>query len=518
MGNDETKRSEQIARGIYHLFLGNAASTFLVALAAVVVARILGPSEYGLYTIALIIPPVLFTSARLGVDAAATRYGSRLRSEGRDVEATAFVYSSTIFGLLAASPFVVIFLAISGQIAGGVLHRPDLAAVALPLGVISVVGQAVYTTASQGLTGLGRFRSAGALQALQGATRLVVAVTLVALGYGVVGAIAGYTTAFEVSGILGLLLVARLAGVLYPRSIWADVRTALRYGFPVYISTMATGFYVPAINTILAAAVSNQEVGGYAAALTFNTLVLLITYPISQALFPLFSRKVDDPKLLAETYASSLKFTALLVVPLSAFLIVFSRDLMVSFYSGSFAFGAGYLALTASVSLLAGIGSTSFAPLLNGIGHTRDALVATLSGSILAVFSAYLLIQSYGVAGAIVGQFLGGVLTLALGSWAVKQRLGSRLGLSGVLGVYAAAAASAVVCIPVALTIANTWLALVVGGGLMILVYVPSLALLRALNKEDLGSLRAQFSFSPTVSRILELLIRFYEAASRIVG
>ena len=68
---------------MYHLFLGNTTFTLLLAATSIVVGRQLGPSGLGLYAIALIVPPFLFTSIRLGLDSAATRFAARLTSEGR---------------------------------------------------------------------------------------------------------------------------------------------------------------------------------------------------------------------------------------------------------------------------------------------------------------------------------------------------------------------------------------------------------------------------------------------------
>ncbi len=73
MTNNQGRGSSTV-RGMYHLFLGNTSSTLMLAVSAIIGGRILKPDGYGLYTVALIIPPFLYLTVRLGMDAAATRY------------------------------------------------------------------------------------------------------------------------------------------------------------------------------------------------------------------------------------------------------------------------------------------------------------------------------------------------------------------------------------------------------------------------------------------------------------
>jgi O-antigen/teichoic acid export membrane protein len=287
------------------------------------------------------------------------------------------------------------------------------------------------------------------------------------------------------------------------------------YGWPVYLSTLASGFVAPAINTVLALTVSNSQIGGYALATTFSTLITLFTYPISTALFPLFSRRIDDHRSLGSTYRTAVWFTGLLVVPVASFVIAFSSPLMVTFYGRAYAFGSGYLALLGSIYLLAGIGSLAWSSLLNGIGHTRDVLMTTAVGSVVSVAGAIVLIQSMGVTGAIVGLVIGNVVMVALGTWMVRRRLETGLGLASTWKFYLAAALASGVCYPLSWLIRTPELSLVAGAAAYLILFIPFLALLKTMTKDTLGALRGYLGFSPIVSRPLDLAMRYYEFFAR---
>lgn len=501
------------AKGIYQLFIGNVAATLFLALASVIVGRILGPSGYGLYSIALIVPPFLFNATRFGQDAAATRYGARLRSEGKESEAVSFAYANTVFHLATSVALALLFVVLSGFIADTVLNRPSIGAFVLPLAMLSLVGESAYTMTYQALTGLGRYGFAGGVQTLGGIARLVISTGLVFLGFGVAGAVAGFTLAYFICGFAGLAVLTGLSKG-WPSSFWADVKTGLRYGFPIYLSIMATGFVLPVVYVALALAVSNTQVGGFSAAITFSTVTLLFTFPITNGLFPLFSQKVENKRGVAKVYGTTLMFTAVLVVPLASYMMAFSGPLMALLYGPEFAFSSPYLALVAAVGLFVGVGSQAFIPLLNGIGHTRDALLATALGSAVSVASAVALIPGFGVTGALLGQLLGQGVAVAVGTATVRRRLESPLGISRVWKAYAAAGLAAAICFPLGLLIPVPLIAAAAGAAAFVVLYIPFLALVKALTPEDFDTLRRYLGFSAVVSGPLDMAIRYYRAVS----
>jgi O-antigen/teichoic acid export membrane protein len=500
---------------MYDLFLGNTTYTLLLALTAIFVGRVLGPDGYGLYTVALIIPPFLYNAIRFGLDTAATRYASRLLSEGREKEANLFVYAMVLVEVALAVVFTVVFLFLSGVLSTTILNRPGIGATILPISILSIVGQSAYTVTASGLIGLGRYGNAALLQALQGLTKLVVSVVLVLTGFGVAGAVAGYTASFFVSGILGVILVMSISGAAIPKGIKADLTTGLHYGWPVYLSVLASGFVAPAINTVLALTVSNSQIGGYSAAGTFNSLITLFTYPIATALFPLFSRKVDDPEVLGRTYRTSVWFTALLVVPVASFIMAFSGPLMLTFYGRAYAFGADFLTVFASTNLLVGLGSLAWSALLNGIGRTRDALVSTAIGSGVSVVAAVAMIRTIGTVGAIAGQVVGTGVMLTMGVLMVRRRLRARLGLTSPWKIYLSAWLAAAAALPIALFVGQPEISLVFGAVVFVAVFIPILAVFRTLNDEAIDALRGYLSFSKMISQPLEIAIRYYRLIAR---
>ena len=516
--SERSQSGSPTVKGMYNLFLGNTSFTLLAAVTAIIVGRIIGPDAYGLYTVALIVPSFLFLAIKFGLDSAATRYAARLKSEGKEQEAVSFVYATAVFGVIIATVSSLIFVALSGWVATSVVDRPGLGPVIIPIGMFSVLGQAAFYITDLGMTGLGRFDRAGLLQALQGAVKLVASVGLVVIGYGVTGAVIGYTASFLLSGAIGVAYVIYLAKGKLPHGIVSDLKVGLRYGFPIYLSTLAGGVVGPVINLALALSVSNTQIGGYALAGTFSSLIALLTYPIATALFPLFSQKYADAAPLRGAYHTSVRYTALLVTPVTAFMIAFSSPLMVTVYGRAYEFGAPYLALFAAASLLAGVGSLAWSVLLNGIGRTRDTLWATALGSLVSVASAVGLIETSGVSGAIVAQILGAGVSLVVGTWVVARRLEGGLGLRRAWKFYSASGLAALLTWPLSWGVSLPQVELVAGAAAYVLLFIPLLALLRALDDADLSALRGYLGFSSWVAKPLAVAISYYRFVARMTS
>jgi O-antigen/teichoic acid export membrane protein len=80
MSSDElTTIAQKAARGGLFLFVGNTFSTVILAVGAIIVARLLGPFSYGLYTLTVAIPVLLVALADAGMkDYAMSRLLARL--------------------------------------------------------------------------------------------------------------------------------------------------------------------------------------------------------------------------------------------------------------------------------------------------------------------------------------------------------------------------------------------------------------------------------------------------------
>ncbi|MEM3803965.1 MAG: oligosaccharide flippase family protein, partial [Conexivisphaerales archaeon] len=359
------------ARGAYHLFVGNFSYTFLVAIASIVIARLLGPSDYGLYSLALVVPGYLYTAVQLGFNQAAVYYPARYRASGFTDKAYEFIYSVTLFQLLVAAVAIALLIPLTNQIPKLLLDRPELSAI-IPFALITVLGHVSYYTVSAGMQGLNRMNWSALLQVLLAVVKLVASVGLVLLGFGVLGAVVGNAAAFILSGFIGLLTIVVYYRKVFPRNFFAHVKTALTYSIPLYIAALVSGLVGPIQNTFLAIFVINQEIGGFSSAGNLGALITLFVYPIATVLFPLFSSISDDRQKLLDLYRLSIRYSTLIIVPITLFLLVAATPIASAVYGRAYSFSGNYLRVMILPNLLVGFGSIVQASLLNSVMKNRS--------------------------------------------------------------------------------------------------------------------------------------------------
>jgi O-antigen/teichoic acid export membrane protein len=348
------------------------------------------------------------------------------------------------------------------------------------------------------------------LQVLLAALKLSVSVGLVLAGFAVTGALIGYSSSYAVTGLVGVAAVIVLCRRLAPSQLFADVEVALRYSFPLYLGSLIGGFLGPIQGTLLAHFTTNANIGGYGAASNISTIIALFVYPISTAIFPLFSRLSDDKRLLAATYRTTVKYATLFVTPVTMCLMALCVPVSQAVYGSAYTFSATYLLLNVSSHLLVGFGSLSQGPLLAAIGKTRKVLLAGIVGAVVSLGSSFALVIPFGVVGIIMASTAGSVATLVAAWVMISGELGANAKVSEVVRIYVASTIAAFAVFPISYLPLHPMLVTLLGGAVYLFLFVPLLALTKALTSEDLASLEAYFGGAGPFALLLRVGIRYY--------
>ena len=98
-------------RGSFALFVGSFVSLFVMAAGSILVARMLSPSDYGLYGVSLILPDLFLLFSGWGIDSALIRFLARYRAEGdrgmiRVLERVALLFKFGVGGVLSLALFL----------------------------------------------------------------------------------------------------------------------------------------------------------------------------------------------------------------------------------------------------------------------------------------------------------------------------------------------------------------------------------------------------------------------------
>jgi len=497
MSSDElTTIAQKAARGGLFLFIGNASSTVILAVGAILVARLLGPFSYGLYTLATVIPMLLVSLSDAGMNFALVRLPARLRSEGDHARAHRLVKLGFLLKLAISTAASIVCYAGSTIIASIVLNRPELTPF-IQLASLLIVFQAILDATNNIFIGQDLMHYSASVQIMQAVLKGTLAPALVFIGLGITGAIWGYVLALAAAGLTGAMLLftrhVRSSGRTTTQTS-IELRTMLGYGLPLYAAAILSVFLTQYQNIVLAHFASNVEIGNFGATWNFTTFMMILIYPITTAMFPMFSKM--DPKNqrsdLARGFLLAVKYTSLLMIPASVVVMVFSRNLIYLTFGSGYSLAPQYLVLLAALYLLTAISYLVIGSFLNGIADTRTVL--KMSVVTLAVYLPLgpVLATLWGPFGLLAAYILSNATSTLYGLRQTSVKHDARPDLRASGRIFLAALGAAVPTLGlIQLDGAGVGVVnLVVGGLLYLGVYLTLAPILGAVEKQDILNLR----------------------------
>jgi O-antigen/teichoic acid export membrane protein len=291
-------------------------------LVGIVIARILGPEEMGIYVTILTILNVteIFRDAGLGVTFIADR-------SAEDHEGT-YMTLSIAFGL-AIGGLLFVFRGSLGELFGMPQLNWGLAMAALAVGM-----NGLATVPANKLQKLARFRDAGLADTAATLLSYGVALPLVFSGYGFVGLVWQLVS----RTVLFLAFTCALARPRPP--VWnsGEGKRILRLSSAAMLNNLAYTVYTLGDKALIAKLFGKSAAGYYGVAYNVAVKPLdFITFPLGRTLLVAFSQASDDRARLAQVFCRSMAAVLLISVPIYGFFAVFSEAIIVGLYSERFA-------------------------------------------------------------------------------------------------------------------------------------------------------------------------------------
>ncbi len=180
------------------LFAGNLTATVAQTVASILIARLLGPDNYGSYSLAFVIPSIFQLLTSFGVNTAVTRFVAHHASMNQNEEAKRFAESALLVTLLSGVVLAAACFFTAGFFSAYVFHRAYLARY-VELASAIVFGQALLNTSIAAAIGWNAMGQASFANIAQSLIKLLASPLLIVLGFSILGAVVGQTA----SAVLG---------------------------------------------------------------------------------------------------------------------------------------------------------------------------------------------------------------------------------------------------------------------------------------------------------------------------
>jgi len=408
---------KKVAKGAGIVFVGVAIGQAIVYFSRIFIARYLGPTPYGLISLALAGLGIGTTLALLGLPTGIVRYVSFYKGRGDKRRIKGTLVSSFQIAFPLSLVFGALLFLSSNWLSINVFQEPHLAPI-LRVFSLAVPFYVMMELFLAGIRGFQEMRYQVVCKNLiEPLCRIALVAALLFLGYGVLGAAVAY--------VLAIILASGFAFYFLERKIFPAIKTKIRaisirgelfqYSWPLalvgilylitsWTDTLMLGFFK-----------TSAEVGFYNAALPTVRILSAVPLAFGMIFFPVVSELYGRKKIkeMKDVYKTVTKWIFLVLFPLSLLVIFFSGAVL------KIMFGPAYVVASTALSILA-VGffvSYLFQPssiILSTLKKTKLIFLSSLVVASLNVSLNYMLIPPYGIEGAAVATslsvLLGGIL------------------------------------------------------------------------------------------------------------
>ena len=359
--------------------------------------RLLGPEDYGLYAVVISLMTMVNLILSTGIPQAVSKYVAHGDGNELNVKRTAqnmqLIFSVILF---------IFYYFFADQLAI-MLNDPDMAPY-LRLSSFIVPAYALQALYVGYFNGLKEYGKQSLMVILYSAFKVVLILGFALTSYALYGAITGFIISSVAVLVIGLYFVhsadKRLPASNNEHSM-ISARTILDFATPIVFYSVATNLIMSFDLFFVKAYLTDMDAGIYSAVSTISKVPFYVIAGIYGALFPAISSMSahNDRSQMTVQIIKSVKYSMLVLVPSTLFVVLFSRQVLSFLFSDQYSGGSTALGVLTIGMGFFGLFSL-FTTVINGSGQPRVSMLMSLIVLVLDIVLNQFFIPSYGVVGA----------------------------------------------------------------------------------------------------------------------
>lgn len=365
----------------------------------VVIARLLGAKEAGVYYLALAITSVGILIGRLGLDSVLLRFGASYASQHNWAIVRAIVNRGLFIALITSSCVTILLLAVAPWIATVFFHKPGLSD-PLRLMAISIIPSALLLLIGESLKAIERPGQAAFVQSASVPLFGLIIISCVGDAWGVNGASIAYTGAAALTLITGVALYERNLPTPRTHRALFDMGLLVTTSLPLFWVALMDLIMNTTDTVLLGIWADSTALGIYGAARRTALITTFILVAVNGIAAPRFAVLFanGDRIALARLARGAAFLTTLLTTPILLLFVLWPSGVL-HLFGQDFADGATALMILAAGQFVnAATGPVGY--LLVMTGHETSLRNNDLLAAILNVVLNLWLIPAYGINGA----------------------------------------------------------------------------------------------------------------------
>ncbi|ADV64915.1 polysaccharide biosynthesis protein [Desulfurococcus mucosus DSM 2162] len=484
-----------------------------------IVSRSLGPSNYGVYTLALLPSTILSIFSDPGVTSSMLRYISVAKAKGDECGvAESYRVSLLILSLVNAMLLVAIVL-LPEELGAWLAQREGLGELILataPYPLATTIYGAVLTY----YAGVEKAALRSILQLLAPALRLILVSLALMLGSSVHGVIAAHVATYVVMAVTGLAVSLRELRGFEPCKGGFDLKGFLSLALSIYMIGLAGAVVGRIVGFLVAYSTSSMGeqgdfmVGNYNAANAFLGAVASILGSLTVPLTPLLAKKLNDNQA-GEASTLMINVLTALTIPVAMYLVSFADAIIYSVYGRSYALAPLFFSYM-SISLLAWPLQAVYGSLYWVLNDRKPLAVYGLLLMATGLATSLPLSTVMGLKGVAIAQGLYPLISSTVLAYYGYSRYRVRLNKSGAAVILVLSLTLSQLARLATLRIPMYLAQAVVGFVIYTVLFTAAAGLLKAIDEAELSLLDTLSRRTPVIGPLLSLLVKLYRRTAAL--
>ena len=503
--------TNNIAKGTIQITSTNALQYLVMGIFYIVVTKTnaLTPTDLGVLSILSFLASTFSLFTLLALPTALTRFASESLGKDQLREAAAVQKTATrVILILSMLGFTITAFSsetISQYFWGTPTYAPLIILVAIHAFLFNL--RNLYNSSLRALCLFGKMAAVTLIYIVSGRT---IAAALALFHLSIPGVLTGYIAG---SLIAVTAAVAYTRGKLPSSTNSAPIKPLLRFGFPLFLSSLTLLVLNWADIAILASLTSNYALVGIYRIVVSSIGILSVIYtPIFVTIFPVLSAQysLENPKGIDKILRTASRYLFYVMFPSCLGLAAIAPTALAFFYGPDYTSGATPLALL-SISVIIFALYSLLTTTLTALGKTKQVLKISVARALSTVALLATLVPFFEAVGAALTRLTVQVIGLALALYILHRYVRVQLDKEAVWKSAAASTATIPILIAIESTISRkmpTFQVLTIEILAAASIYLLALYILKALNTQDFELLRQAFPrFLTKYINILENII-----------
>ncbi len=414
---------QELITGSSMLMLIKVIAAGLAFFFSIVLSRLFGAENIGIYYLAVTIVTVLSTLGRCGLDKCIVRFIATTNSEKNWAQMKGVYSLSLGLTFICSGIFACLLFYTSTWLSEIVFNKPGLI---LPLKwmAFSIIPISLFTLQAQALKGIGRVRESVTIINLLPPLGRTMLVFLLVPFFGLEGVVVAFTLSAIIIFLISHWRWQKVAPNLRKTTCQFEIKTLLLSCFPLFAVAFLTLVKSWNVTFILGRVGSGEDLGVFQIANRLAMLTNFILLSVNNFTAPKYSIYFHQKKMLKIKKIAQQATNMMVCVstPMLLVFLIFPGTIM-GIFGHDFIQGGPVLQLLA-IGQFFNVATGSVNLLLIMSGNEREVWISFFWGASVSILMSLLLIETMGSVGAAFSSLGSAVVVNLISLYFVKKRLG----------------------------------------------------------------------------------------------